>query len=145
VMHSHNYTAAQAYKRSFGDARALAASWERRPDYFNFCRTVLLGCLSDLRHDVSFCARNARWKELLHAAAIRWHQRRGKLDGFRAGWKDYRLNQKPIGEEHIRPGFSLSSSVKTEEDSENKGETNRNAYENSRVEQSFSAALRGRI
>ncbi len=90
VMHSHNYTAAQAYKRSFGDARALAASWNETPDYFNFSRTVLFGCLSDLRHDLKFCARRNRLHELPHAAKIRWHQRRGKLDGFRAGWKDYR-------------------------------------------------------
>ncbi len=29
VMHSHNYTPSQAYKRSFGEARALAAVWQR--------------------------------------------------------------------------------------------------------------------
>src|SRR5438067_11016026 len=28
VVHSHNYTPAQAFKRSFGEARALAAVWE---------------------------------------------------------------------------------------------------------------------
>jgi len=93
VMHSHNYTAAQAYKRSFGDARALAASWEQSPNYFNFFRTVLLGCLSDLRHDFSFCARHHRLLELPHAAQIRWHQRRGKLDGFKTGWKEYRAHE----------------------------------------------------
>jgi rhamnosyltransferase len=90
VAHSHNYTAAQAYKRSFGDARALASSWQRSPNYFNGWRTVVLGALSDLRHDLAFCARRGRWREIPHAAKIRWHQRRGKLDGFRQGWKDYR-------------------------------------------------------
>ncbi len=90
VAHSHNYTAAQAYKRSFGDARALAASWKDDPNYFNFWRTLALGWLSDFRHDLSFCARHHRWRELSHAAKIRWHQRRGKLHGFRQGWKDYR-------------------------------------------------------
>ena len=109
VMHSHNYTPAQAYKRSFGDARALAASWQRSPNYFNWWRTLGLGWANDFRHDVKFCARQGRWSELFHAAAIRWHQRRGKLDGFRQGWKDYREN------------------------------------ENSRFEQSLSAALRGRL
>jgi len=73
-MHSHNYTAAQAYKRSFGDARALAASWQHSPKLFNWRRTVLLGWASDLRHDVNFCARHKRWLELPHAANIRWHQ-----------------------------------------------------------------------
>ena len=90
VMHSHNYTLAQAYKRSFGDARALAASWQRDPGYVNIWRTLLLGWASDIRHDIRFCGRHGRWAELRHAAKIRWHQRRGKLDGFRQGWKDYR-------------------------------------------------------
>lgn len=93
VMHSHNYTPAQAYKRSFGDARALAASWESDPGYFNFGRTVLFGTVSDLRHDLKFCTQQKRLSELPHAARIRWHQRRGKLDGFKAGWKDYRTNE----------------------------------------------------
>ncbi|MEO5803897.1 MAG: glycosyltransferase [Verrucomicrobiota bacterium] len=109
VMHSHNYTPAQAYKRYFGDARALAASWPENPNHFNFPRTVLLGWMSDLRHDLAFCMREKRLRELPHAARIRWHQRRGKLDGFKTGWKEYRTN------------------------------------ENSRVEQSVSAPLRGRI
>jgi rhamnosyltransferase len=90
VMHSHNYTAAQAYKRSFGDAKALAASWKGSPAEFSFLRTRLLGCLSDLRHDLSFCFHARRLSELPHAAQIRWQQRRGKLDGFRAGWAVYR-------------------------------------------------------
>ena len=90
VMHSHNYTPEQAYKRSFGDARALAASWTGQPGYFNYFRTRVLGWLSDLRHDVRFCGRRKRLSELPHAARIRWHQRRGKLDGFRQGWQDYR-------------------------------------------------------
>jgi rhamnosyltransferase len=109
VMHSHNYTPAQAYKRSFGDARALAACWPGRPGYFNFLRTVLLGWLNDFRHDLKFCLRHGRAGELPHAARIRWHQRRGRLNGFKNGWKDYRC------------------------------------HEDSRVEQSLSAPLRGRI
>jgi rhamnosyltransferase len=90
VMHSHNYTPAQAYKRSFGDARALAASWKGDPNYFNPLRTVMFGWANDLRHDAGFCWRHQRLRELPHAARIRWHQRRGKLDGFRQGWRDYR-------------------------------------------------------
>jgi rhamnosyltransferase len=91
VMHSHNYTPAQAYKRSFGDSRALAASWQEDPDYFNFFRTVLLGWASDFRHDVRYCWNHRKLSELAHAARIRWAMRTGKLAGFRTGWKDYRL------------------------------------------------------
>lgn len=90
VMHSHNYTPQQAYKRSFGDARALAASWDKDPSYFNWFRTVVLGVLSDLRHDATYCAKRKSISEIPHAAVIRWHQRRGKLAGFKRGWIDYR-------------------------------------------------------
>ena len=90
AMHSHNYTSAQAYKRSFGDAKALAAYWKGQPGDFNPFRTLLMGWASDLRHDLRYCAANRRLQELPHAARIRWAQRRGKLDGFRNGWETYR-------------------------------------------------------
>jgi rhamnosyltransferase len=89
AMHSHNYTSAQAYKRAFGDARALAATWSGSAGDFNFARTVLVGWVQDLRRDLKFCRREKRLGELAHAAGIRWQQRRGRLDGFRQGWRDY--------------------------------------------------------
>jgi rhamnosyltransferase len=107
VMHSHNYTPAQAYKRSFGDAKALAASWDQSPREFNFLKTRLLGWLSDLRHDARFCAREKRLRELPHAARIRWEQRRGKLDGFREGWAVYREPK----HENPRANKSLSAAL----------------------------------
>lgn len=90
VMHSHNYTPREAYKRSFGEAKALAAVWSHRPAAINWPRTVLLGWLNDLRRDFAFCSRRRRLGEFPHAALIRWHQRRAKLAGFRAGWEFYR-------------------------------------------------------
>ncbi len=93
VMHSHNYTPAQAYKRAFGDARALAACWEESPSQFSFLRTVLLGTARDLKKDLQFCAARGRLSELPHAAKIRWTQRRAKLAGFRQGWNDYRTKK----------------------------------------------------
>lgn len=90
VMHSHNYTPAEAYQRSFGDAKALAASWRGNPTDFNWLRTVLLGWMSDLRRDVLFCGRNRKLLEVPHAAKIRWCQRCGRLQGFHEGWDTYR-------------------------------------------------------
>jgi rhamnosyltransferase len=90
VMHSHNYTPAQAYERSFGEAKALAAVWQRSPKEINWARTFLLGWMNDVRRDFQFCARTRRLGEWLYAAHIRWKQRRGKLEGFRDGWKFYR-------------------------------------------------------
>ena len=90
AIHSHNYTAQQAYKRAFGDAKALAAPWPGKQSDFNWPKTVLLGWANDFRHDVRFCLKRGRIGELPHAAVIRWSQRRGRLDGFREGWRTYR-------------------------------------------------------
>jgi rhamnosyltransferase len=90
VMHSHNYTPAQAYKRSFGEGRALAAVWPGQMRDVNLLRTVLLGWLADVQRDLRFCARQRCLREWPHAAIIRWQQRRAKLAGFRDGWKFYR-------------------------------------------------------
>jgi rhamnosyltransferase len=90
VVHSHNYTPDQAYRRSYGEARALAAVWPGARDEVTWVRTVLLGWMNDLRRDAVFCARHARLPELGHAARIRWRQRRARLAGFREGWRFYR-------------------------------------------------------
>ena len=93
VMHSHNYSPAQAYKRMFGESRALAAVWRHSPRKINWPATVLLGWVNDVRRDLQFCARNGRLAEWPHAAQIRWQQRRARLDGFRDGWRFYRDEQ----------------------------------------------------
>lgn len=90
VIHSHNYSPAEAYKRSFGEAKALAAVWSKDPSEVNWARTVLLGFVNDLRRDLAFCARARRLAEFPHAARIRWKQRRARLAGFRDGWTFYR-------------------------------------------------------
>lgn len=90
VMHSHNYTAEQAYRRSFGEGKALAAVWNGRRGAFNWPRTVLLGWLNDARRDTKFCAARGRLREVPHAMKIRWQQRLGRLAGFKAGWELYR-------------------------------------------------------
>jgi rhamnosyltransferase len=90
AMHSHNYTPDQAARRSFGEGRAIAAMWNGPAGDFNFTRTVALGWLNDARRDLGFCARTGRLREWPHALRIRWRQRRARLAGFRAGWRDYR-------------------------------------------------------
>ena len=90
AMHSHNYSAEQAYKRSFGDARALAASWAGRPDEMNWAKILGAGLLKDLRHDARYVARHGAWLELPYAVRVRWAQRRGRIAGFHAGWREYR-------------------------------------------------------
>jgi rhamnosyltransferase len=103
AVHSHNYTPRQAYKRSFGEARALAAVWTHEPSEVNWRRTFLMGWLNDLRRDLFFCARNRRLDEFPHAAGIRWQQRRGRLAGFRDGWQFYRNTPASQGAATIQP------------------------------------------
>jgi rhamnosyltransferase len=90
VIHSHNYTMAQAYKRIYGEAKALAAVWTRDPTEINWPHTFLLGWLNDVRRDFAYCARTGRVLEFPHAAGIRWQQRRARVEGFRDGWNFYR-------------------------------------------------------
>jgi rhamnosyltransferase len=99
-MHSHNYTAAQTWKRSFGEGRALAAVWNRRGASRTWVRDVLLGWLNDARRDLLFCSRARRLSEWPHALRIRWQQRSGALAGFRDGWLAYR---QPRRDSAIRP------------------------------------------
>jgi rhamnosyltransferase len=94
VMHSHNYTPEQAYRRIYGEAFALAGVWENSPARFNWPRTVLAGWLNDARRDLVFCHRHARWQEWPHALRIRWRQRTARLRGFKEGWTYYRVKQK---------------------------------------------------
>jgi rhamnosyltransferase len=89
-MHSHNYTPAQAYKRSFGEGRALAAIWPGKPGDFSLTHTVLSGWVNDARRDLRFCVRARRLSEWPHALFIRWRQRCARLAGFNDGWKAYR-------------------------------------------------------
>ncbi len=86
VMHSHNYNPRQAYKRSFGEAWALAAVWSRDPEGMTSAPRVLGRWLKDLRRDFHFCRRQRRLREWPHAARIRLEQHLGRRNGFRAGW-----------------------------------------------------------
>jgi rhamnosyltransferase len=92
VIHSHNYTPAQAYKRSYGEGRALAAVWEHNRLQVNWRRTVFGGWLNDIRRDFLYCARTRRLVEWPYAVRIRWAQRRARLAGFRDGWSHYRVS-----------------------------------------------------
>lgn len=95
AMHSHNYTPEQAYKRSFGEARALAAVWSGNRSDFNYTITVLCGWLNDAQRDWQYCVRQNRLSEWSDALRIRWQQRRARLAGFRDGWKTYRESKLP--------------------------------------------------
>jgi rhamnosyltransferase len=85
VMHSHNYTPRQAYKRSFGEAWALATLGDGPGRRRTFGRSVLLGWLRDAVDDLRYCSRHGQLGQWRRALAIRWQQRLGRLHGFQAG------------------------------------------------------------
>lgn len=90
VMHSHNYTPRQAYKRSFGEAWALAAVWSGQPEEVTRSSKLALGLLNDARRDFAFCHRARRLREWPRALRIRWEQRLARRAGFKAGWAMHR-------------------------------------------------------
>ena len=90
VMHSHNYTPRQAYKRSFGEAWALAAVYAGHPAELTHPGRVFLGWLADVRRDFAFCRRTRRLREWPRSLRIRWEQRLARRAGFKAGWSMHR-------------------------------------------------------
>lgn len=96
VMHSHNYTPAQAWKRSFGEGRAFAAVWPGQAGDFTWTRTMLCGWLNDARRDLGYCFRSRRLHEWPHALRIRWQQRCARLAGIREGWSTCRLGNHTV-------------------------------------------------
>jgi rhamnosyltransferase len=93
AIHSHNYTLRQSYKRCRGDTFATAATSPTPPGHYNYHYTVGLGTLKDAAKDWTWCRREGRLTEWPHAVAVRFAQRLGKRDGYRAGWKHYGRDQ----------------------------------------------------
>lgn len=89
AMHSHNYTLRQSYKRSFGDAKAMAATSTVLPSHVNYHYFVGLGLIKDAIRDAKWCLKNGRIAGFPHAVAVRLAQRLGRHDGHHAGWKFY--------------------------------------------------------
>ena len=89
VIHSHNYTLKQAFRRAYGEAFALAALDKVEADRYSFLRTVAAGGLREWLRDFDYCRRMRRLAEWPHALAVRIAQRLGKVKGFRQGWTRY--------------------------------------------------------
>jgi rhamnosyltransferase len=95
AMHSHNYTPAQAWKRSFGEGKALAAVWPRFSMDWHWPHAVLLGWANDVRRDFGYCYRHRRLREWPGAVGTRWIQRQARFAGFREGWSEFRTGASP--------------------------------------------------
>jgi len=84
VIHSHNYTLPQSYKRARGDAVAVAKAGHANP-VGNKLKFQIVGTAKDALADFKYCRREGCLGEWPHAVGVRWQQRRGRADGYEAG------------------------------------------------------------
>lgn len=89
VMHSHNYTLAQARKRNYGEGFALGATPALADGLSASLPGALLAAGRDAIKDLSFCARQGRLGEWPRALAVRLAQRLGKREGLKDGRRHY--------------------------------------------------------
>lgn len=90
VVHSHNYSAAQFYRRQFGEARAEARIFTWSPWQRSFVRYALLPYVRQVLSDFKYCVSRGRldavaWSPVLRLAGIvaRWK-------GLRRGLREER-------------------------------------------------------
>lgn len=88
AIHSHNYTPDQVYKRSKGDAMAVAQAGNGPRDNPGFFREVLIPMIKDLIRDAVYFQKNGQLEQLASAVNIRYRQRLGRLHGFLEGSRD---------------------------------------------------------
>ncbi|WPJ96810.1 glycosyltransferase [Coraliomargarita algicola] len=88
VMHSHNYTPAQSYKRAKGDALAVAQAGNVPETSLSWPLGVVLPAVKDSIKDFKYCLKQRRLNEVLHAFRVRYQQRLGRIDGYKEGMSD---------------------------------------------------------
>ena len=93
AIHSHNYTLRQAYKRSYGDAFADAASSAQTLGFGTSPFGATAGAVRDAIKDARWCLKQGRLLEWPQAVGVRFAQRFGKGAGYRAGWRHYKRDQ----------------------------------------------------
>ena len=82
VIHSHNYTPAQAYKRAKGDAIAVAQAGNVPKVRRAWHRDVLLPAIKDTLRDFSYFRKHHQLGQLPHAFRVRYQQRLGRMHGY---------------------------------------------------------------
>jgi len=88
VMHSHNYTLRQFYKRHFGEGRAEAQIFEWTPWERSLVRYSLMPYVRQVASDWKYCAAKLRVDQALYSPLMRMAQLAGRRRGFSAGWRE---------------------------------------------------------
>lgn len=88
VMHSHNYTLRQFYKRHYGEGKAEAVIFEWSPWQRSLLRYSLLPYARQVMSDWEYCLSQKEFRAALFSPVLRLTQMLGRRAGFSAGWKE---------------------------------------------------------
>ena len=88
VIHSHNYSLRQFYRRHFGEGRAEAHIFEWSPWERSLVRYSLLPYLRQVASDWKYCAANMQVGAALYSPVLRMAQMAGRRRGFSSSWRE---------------------------------------------------------
>jgi len=91
VMHSHNYTLGQFYRRHYGEGRAEASIFEWSTWDSSLLRYSLLPCARQVLSDWKYCLGKGTPGGVLYSPALRLAQMLGRRKGFQAGRREKSL------------------------------------------------------
>jgi GT2 family glycosyltransferase len=88
VMHSHNYSLNQFYRRQYGEgqAEAIIFPWSKWDS--SLLRYSILPFVRQVLSDSKYCIGKSLWRNALYAPMLRGAQMLGRRSGFRAGLKE---------------------------------------------------------
>ena len=88
VMHSHNYTLKQFYKRHYGEGRAEAVIFDWSKWEQSFIRYSLLPYIRQIISDEKYCLSGLFWGACVYSPLLRFAQLLGRRAGFKDGLKE---------------------------------------------------------
>lgn len=88
VMHSHNYTLGQFYRRHYGEGKAEAVIFEWTKWDSSLIRYSLLPYVRQVLSDWNYCLPKAQCRAALYSPVLRLSQMLGRRQGFRVGLKE---------------------------------------------------------
>lgn len=90
VMHSHNYTLRQVYRRQHGEGDADARIFGDDGWRAGWLAMVPLGAAKDILRDVRWCLTNGRPLSILHSVLLRPVMRQGRWAGYWSAMRELR-------------------------------------------------------
>jgi len=88
VLHSHNYTWRQYYKRQYGEGKAEAAIMKWSPFQKSWFRYSLFPYIRQVGRDIKYCGSKRRFGDGLKSIFVRTAQLLGRRKGFLDGLRE---------------------------------------------------------